>query len=239
MINNRFIIIVTQRNAVEYIQKCLDSILNQTYTNYKVVVVDDYSDDGTLDIIRRYPFHIISHTEKKCCSALNTIEALSLIPTHTDDIILLVSGDDYLKDSEVLGYLNSVYQENILMTYGQYEPLSGGYKDACKPIKDIPAYRHSSVWWASHPITFKKKLWDLIDDEDLRMDDGDYGHYSFDAAILYPMLEMCGRKYHRFIERILYVYNDLNPECIFKIKPDENLKEAEYFRNKKPYKTLP
>ena len=239
MTKNRFIIIVTQRNAVEYIGKCLDSIMSQSYTNYEVIVIDDYSDDGTFSIIEEYPFHIIRHTQRECCAALNTIEALNLIPVYGDDIIVLVSGDDYLKDSEALSHLNTVYQEDILMTYGQFEPISGGYEDFCKPIEDIPAYRHSGVWWASHPITFKKKLWDLIDDDDLRAEDGDYGHYSFDAAILYPMLEMCGKKYHCFIDKILYVYNDMNPECVYKILPEENLKESQYFRNKKPYKELP
>jgi glycosyltransferase involved in cell wall biosynthesis len=204
------------------------------YANYDVVVVDDCSTDGTIEIINEYPFHLICHAKRMCSGAINTIEALNLIPIHSDDIIVLVSGDDYLKDSGVLTHLNMVYQENILMTYGQYEPLSGGYIDACKPIKDIPAYRHSGMWLASHPITFKKKLWDLIDDDDLRVD-GDYGHYSFDVAILYPMLEMCGQKYHRFINKILYVYNDMNPACIYKTMPKENLKEAQLFRDKKPY----
>jgi glycosyltransferase involved in cell wall biosynthesis len=236
--DNKFIIIVTQYNAVEYIKLCLDSIVSQTYKNYEVVVVDDCSTDGTLDIIRTYPFHVISHPKNICCSAINTIEAIRLVSPKDDDIIVLVSGDDYLADEHVLDYLNKAYQDDVLMTYGQFEPLSKGYSNFCKPIDDIRGYRHSGEWLASHLITFKKKLWDLIDDDDLRREDGDYGHCSFDVAILYPMLEMCGDKYHKFIDRVLYIYNDMNPSCIYKILPKENLKEAEYFRNKTPYNEL-
>lgn len=236
--DNKFIIIVSQYNAVDYIKQCLDSIMNQDYKNYEVVVVDDCSTDGTLDIVFKYPFHIVSHGRRMCSGALNTVGALSVIPIKENDIIVLLSGDDYLSDNGVLSYLNKVYQENILMTYGQYEPISGGYHNFCKPIKDIKGYRHSGLWLASHLITFKKKLWDLIDDNDLRAEDGEYGHYAFDVSILYPMIEMCGHKYHRFIDRVLYIYNDMNPTCAYKIFPKQNLNEADYFRNKRPYEEL-
>jgi glycosyltransferase involved in cell wall biosynthesis len=38
-------------NAENYIERCVESILTQTYTNYKLVVVDDQSTDNTNSII--------------------------------------------------------------------------------------------------------------------------------------------------------------------------------------------
>lgn len=38
-------------NVEKYISKCLESILNQTYKNLEIIVVNDGSKDGTLDII--------------------------------------------------------------------------------------------------------------------------------------------------------------------------------------------
>jgi len=49
------IIIVTYNNKDD-IEECLDSILNQTYKNFEIIVVDNASKDGTPDIVqRKYP----------------------------------------------------------------------------------------------------------------------------------------------------------------------------------------
>jgi chlorobactene glucosyltransferase len=47
-------IIVPVRNEEKYISKCLDSLLNQKYPNFEIIVINDSSNDGTWDIIRRY-----------------------------------------------------------------------------------------------------------------------------------------------------------------------------------------
>jgi chlorobactene glucosyltransferase len=47
-------IIVPVRNEEKYISKCLDSLLNQRYPNFEIIVIDDSSSDGTWDIVQRY-----------------------------------------------------------------------------------------------------------------------------------------------------------------------------------------
>ena len=47
-------IIVPVRNEEKYISKCLDSLLNQNYPNFEIIVINDFSSDGTWDIIQRY-----------------------------------------------------------------------------------------------------------------------------------------------------------------------------------------
>lgn len=47
-------VIVPAYNAEKYLAKCLDSIFNQTYKDFEVIVVNDGSTDGTREICERY-----------------------------------------------------------------------------------------------------------------------------------------------------------------------------------------
>ncbi|MFB5605625.1 MAG: glycosyltransferase, partial [Nitrosarchaeum sp.] len=47
-------IILPARNEEKFIGKCLDSLIQQNYTNYEVIVIDDSSDDATSKIISEY-----------------------------------------------------------------------------------------------------------------------------------------------------------------------------------------
>ena len=47
-------ILIPCYNAEKWIAQCIESALNQTYANKEVIVVDDGSTDGSLDIIKNF-----------------------------------------------------------------------------------------------------------------------------------------------------------------------------------------
>lgn len=48
-------ILVTTYNRKEKLRRCLSSILSQTYTDFEVIIIDDYSQDGTQEVIPNDP----------------------------------------------------------------------------------------------------------------------------------------------------------------------------------------
>ena len=47
-------VIIPVYNMERYLERCLDSVLNNTYRNLEVICIDDGSKDSSLEILRRY-----------------------------------------------------------------------------------------------------------------------------------------------------------------------------------------
>lgn len=54
MENNIISVIIPVYNVKQYIERCIDSILNQTYKNIEIIIVDDGSTDGCDEICNMY-----------------------------------------------------------------------------------------------------------------------------------------------------------------------------------------
>lgn len=63
---------ITSYNGARYLRDCLDSLLNQTFQDFDVVIHDDQSSDSTLEILREYSnrdkrFNIYHNRENLGC----------------------------------------------------------------------------------------------------------------------------------------------------------------------------
>ena len=47
-------ILLATFNGEKYLEEQLDSILNQTYTNFRLLISDDASSDSTKEILKKY-----------------------------------------------------------------------------------------------------------------------------------------------------------------------------------------
>jgi glycosyltransferase involved in cell wall biosynthesis len=219
----------------------------QKYDNFVLCVIDDGSTDGTWEkVMTLYnledlavPMEIV-HLVHNGSALGNIATGIYQFAKNPEDIIVVVDGDDSLIGDTVLSDLNEVYQDpDVYMTYGQFVPVSGTYEAYCRPIPDTRTYRKGKEWLANHLRTYKKKLWDKIRHEDLH--DSDYNFYKTcgDTAVLYPLIEMCGHKHMRFIEKVNYLYNDLNPSNDMKLRKEEQLRTEKEIKDKPCYEELP
>ena len=51
---SRVSIIIPCYNAEKHIEKCIKSIINQTYKNIEIIAIDDGSQDNTLEILNKF-----------------------------------------------------------------------------------------------------------------------------------------------------------------------------------------
>ena len=52
--NELISVIINVYNGEKYIKQCLDSIVNQSYTNLEILIINDGSTDGTLEICNSF-----------------------------------------------------------------------------------------------------------------------------------------------------------------------------------------
>lgn len=105
-------IVVAVYNAEKTLKKCVDSLLNQTYNNIEIILVNDCSKDNSLDICNEYSkandnVKVISNERNSGVS--NTRN--NGIDNSTGEYICFVDSDDYVESNyiEVLYYYYQKY----------------------------------------------------------------------------------------------------------------------------------
>ena len=215
--NNNIKIITPFYNPGEFLETCVNTLMSQKYDNFKVLFVDDCSTDGSFDKL--------PHDNEKAVVIKNEIRKTALENIHDaivnhcdpDDIIVLVDGDDWLPNKNVLSYINDFYNQNdCWIMYGQANWTDGrrGFASAysAEEFKNI----RKSPFRVSHLRTFRAGLYQKIKEQDSEfscMKDSSGGFYkmTYDVAIMFPILEMAGVEKVAFNDTILYIYNRNNP----------------------------
>ena len=108
-------VIIPVYNCEEYIKRCIDSIINQTYDNIQIIVVNDGSTDNTENILKNYTnITLINKKNEGVSKARNT--GLSLAD---GDYVYFCDADDFLEKNAFEVLVNE-YGENDLLRFGNY-----------------------------------------------------------------------------------------------------------------------
>lgn len=117
-------------NAELYIEECIESVCAQSYSKIEHVVIDDGSNDGTLDILEQYPkIRLIQQTRGGATVARNRG-----IAKATGTYVVFLDADDILERDAVarqVEQLEHLSDEEI--GYGYQEVFNGeGVRKVCK-----------------------------------------------------------------------------------------------------------
>jgi len=230
-----FCVVVPAFNCAAWIVRSLESIAEQSYTEYSVVVVDDASTDSSMrEKIRSFcrPRGWKWRFEPINRGSLHSIYAgIEELGASGDQVVVTVDGDDWLAHSDVFSYVASVYEKgDVDLTYGHFRYSPSGEEAVAVPYQ-IGAPRSDQGEVMPAPLrTFRAALWHAINPDDLKDERGEFLRYATDWAFMMPMMEMAGDRIHR-IDEVLYVYNFDNPINEWKVAGAEQQAVKDYIRS--------
>ncbi|MFX0126144.1 MAG: glycosyltransferase family 2 protein [Candidatus Hodarchaeota archaeon] len=89
--------IIPTYNRVKTIERCLDSVLNQTYKPYEIVIVDDSSKDDTANRVKKYKDSRIKYLVLEKRSGAQVARNRGIVEAKGDWIAFLDSDDEWIK----------------------------------------------------------------------------------------------------------------------------------------------
>ena len=113
MNNIKISIIVAIYNSAPFLEKLLDSIINQTYKNLEIILVDDGSPDNSGEICDEYAnrdkrIKVIHKKNGGACDARNVG-----LNESTGDYLTIIDGDDWLEKDYIEYLLNIAIKNNV------------------------------------------------------------------------------------------------------------------------------
>jgi len=196
-------VICLSHNHQQFVEEAIQSVLNQTYDNIQIIVIDDGSVDNSAgiieDLVRNHPsvIFIRNASPKGNCKAFNQALAHAqgkyIIDFATDDVLLAdrvqmqVDFFESLDESYGVIFTNALYIDatgTIIRDHYKYLFRKGLLKTI--PVGDVYADVLSTYFIASPTMMIRKKVLDELNgyDENLAYEDFDFWvraarHYKF------------------------------------------------------------
>lgn len=122
--SDKISIVIPVYNAQEFLKECIDSALNQKYSNTEIIAVDDGSTDNSPEILKRYSDKIMTITKKNG----GTASALNLgIKNMSGEWFKWLSADDVLYPNaleEMILESSKVENKESTIFYSNYDIIN-------------------------------------------------------------------------------------------------------------------
>jgi glycosyltransferase involved in cell wall biosynthesis len=116
----KLLVVLPVYNREKYVERAINSILNQTYKNFDLVIVDDCSTDKTLSIVKKYEedprVTIISNTlNAGCFYSKNT--GIKFMESGLYDVFTTHDSDDFSDSTRFEKIMKLFDKENVLCAF--------------------------------------------------------------------------------------------------------------------------
>ena len=152
-------IIIPVYNVEKYLTKCLDSVINQTYSNLEIILVDDGSTDRSGVICDEYTgldkrIKVIHNKNSGVSSARN-----AGIRICNGDFIAFIDSDDYVDKKYIFSLLEPLMKDNYDFVFcGYLELYEKSKKKSYHLLSDKELSDLTGFFFKDYHI-FKQLLW--------------------------------------------------------------------------------
>ncbi|WP_129044530.1 glycosyltransferase family 2 protein [Companilactobacillus metriopterae] len=138
MENIKISIIMTIYNVHDYLEKSIESIINQNNSNFNLIMVDDCSTDGSSELAQKYAdkydfIQLIKHSENRGVSAARNT-GMDNVET---ELITFVDSDDWVEENYVDYFLRQFKDNDVDMVTCGFTIENGLGKSKPKSTKEI------------------------------------------------------------------------------------------------------
>ena len=136
-------VIIPMHNSSKHIEQCIESVLNQTYNNIEIIIVDDKSSDNSLDIVKKKNDDRIKVIELEI--NVGAARARNIGIDHaTGEYICFLDSDDFWVLEKIEKQVSFIEENDYAFIYSGYAyfgrkktitahvPKSVSYEDALK-----------------------------------------------------------------------------------------------------------
>jgi len=153
-------IITVSYNSENFIESCINSLINQSYKNIEYIVIDGLSTDNTLKIIKKYSKYIsaiISEPDKGIYDAMN-----KGIKIAKGEIIGFLHSDDFYTNNNVLSKVADIFRENPSLDACYADLMYVKQKDTSRIVRYWKSSKFilgsfSKGWSPPHPTFFVRR----------------------------------------------------------------------------------
>lgn len=167
-------IITATWNSGATLRDTLESVLQQSYTNYEILIIDGGSSDNTHDIVEEYipkfdgRLHWHTGKDKGLYDAMN-----KGIARASGDIIGILNSDDFYADSDVMSRIAEGCR-NVEAVYGNLDFVDAS--DTSKVVRQWRGSQHRpgaflKGWHPAHPTFYtRRKCYERLGGFDISFD---------------------------------------------------------------------
>ena len=118
-------VIVPVYNVKKYLEQCIDSVLNQTYPNWELILIDDAASDGSAEMCDKAASNdrritVIHNKENQGVSQSRNIG----LNIASGDLILFLDSDDFIAENLLelaVSYINESNLDIFIYKYKAFE----------------------------------------------------------------------------------------------------------------------
>jgi len=141
----KFSVIVPVYNAENYLHKLVESVLQQTYKDYELILVDDGSTDGSYALMKQYAKR---YDRIKAYTKENTGPGMTRkfgFEKATGDLLFFVDSDDWITNSTVLEEIHNTFikHSTVDVLFFDREDIIGNTKEVIRGFEEIEEGFHN------------------------------------------------------------------------------------------------